>query len=154
MSFGAYFYKVNHTGIQGIYSRAVRWWTRSTYSHCELVFSNGEAASASYMDGGVRFKQIDFDPEKWDFVPLPEALEAAARDWFVKYQGAPYDLWGNLHFIISSVGDDEKKWFCSESLAAAVGLASPSRYSPGDLYPVFKRISELTIPVPTVSLVA
>lgn len=146
MSFSVAFYKVNHTGIQLIYSWAVRKWTKSIYSHCEIIFSNGEAASSSFMDGGVRFKQIDFDPAKWDFIDLPPALENAARDWFVKYQGAKYDLLGNLHFVISPVGDDNKKWFCSEAVAASLGIEDAYRFDPGDLYPVLKRMSELMLP--------
>ena len=146
MSFRVAFYKVNHTGIQGIYSRAVRWWTKTIYSHCELIFSNGQAASASFMDGGVRFKQIDFEPEKWDFIDLPDYLEPAARAWFVKYQGAKYDLLGNLHFVVGAVGDDDSKWFCSEAVAAALGIDKAYRYDPGDLYPILKRLSELTLP--------
>ena len=49
------FYKGTRPGWQGIYSRAVRVIDRGPYSHCELVFSDGLSASASYIDGGVRF---------------------------------------------------------------------------------------------------
>jgi len=31
------------------------------------------------MDGGVRFKRIDYDPDHWDFIELPDHLEPAAR---------------------------------------------------------------------------
>lgn len=143
MTFQAAFYKVNHSGVQGIYSRGVRWWTKSKYSHCELIFSNGQAASASFIDGGVRFKDIDFDPDKWDFITLPDSLEAAARNWFVKHQGEKYDLLGNLHFVIGAVGDDKDKWFCSEAMAAALGIADAWRFNPGDLYPILVHIAEL-----------
>lgn len=143
MALRAAFYKVNHTGIQGIYSRGVRLWTKSPYSHCELIFSNGQAASASYMDGGVRFKDIVFDDDKWDFIDLPPELENAARDWFVKHQGDAYDLLGNIHFVLSIIGDDNSKWFCSEAVAAALGIDKAYRYNPGDLYPILQRISEL-----------
>ena len=50
----AAFYKGTRPGLQGIYSRAVRAIDRGPYSHCELVFSDGLSASASYIDGGVR----------------------------------------------------------------------------------------------------
>src|SRR3546814_7608950 len=40
----------------GIYSRVTRLVDGGPYSHCELVFSDGLSASASFIDGGVRFK--------------------------------------------------------------------------------------------------
>jgi hypothetical protein len=129
----AAFYKGIHPGLPGLYNRAVRWWTRSAYSHVELLFSTGHAASSSYMDGGVRFKVIDFDPALWDFVDLPAHLEKAAFEWFLAHRGQPYDLLGNLHFIVAPVRNDKRKWFCSESVAAALGLPEPWRYDPATL---------------------
>ena len=75
----AAFYKATRPGLQGLYSRAARAVDRGPYSHCELVFSDGLSGSASYIDGGVRLKRIDFDPEHWDFIELPAHLEPAAR---------------------------------------------------------------------------
>lgn len=43
----AAFYKATRPGLQGIYSRAVRWIDRGPYSHSEPVFSDGLSASAS-----------------------------------------------------------------------------------------------------------
>jgi hypothetical protein len=129
----AAFYRGTRPGLPGIYNRGVRWWTRSPYSHCELIFNDGMAASSSFMDGGVRFKRIDFDPEHWDFVDLPAHLEPTARAWFAAHAGQPYDLLGNLHFLLGPVADDKFKWFCSESIAAALGIADPWRYDPGVL---------------------
>lgn len=130
----AAFYKGTHTGLPGIYNRLVRWWTRSQYSHVELIMPWGAAASSSAMDGGVRFKQIDFDPAKWDFVDLPIDLASAAEDWFNRHYGQPYDYLGNAHFVLSAIGDDKRKWFCSEACAAALGMPDPERFDPGTLY--------------------
>ncbi|HEV2612548.1 MAG TPA: hypothetical protein VGU61_19960 [Noviherbaspirillum sp.] len=130
----AAFYKGTRPGIPGIYNRLVRWWTRSPYSHCELVFFDGRSASSSFMDGGVRFKKIDFNPDHWDFVDLPLYLEVPARDWFMQHMGQPYDILGNIHFILSPIGHDKRKWFCSEAMAAALGFEDPHRYDPGTLH--------------------
>ena len=130
----AAFYKGTHAGLPGIYNRLVRWWTRSPYSHVELIMPFGAAASSSAMDGGVRFKQIEFDPAKWDFVDLPSHLASAAEDWFNKHYGQPYDYLGNAHFVVSAIGDDKKKWFCSEACAAALGMPDPERFDPGTLH--------------------
>lgn len=129
----AAFYKGTRPGLPGIYNRLVRWWTRSEYSHVEIVFPTGWAASSSFEDRGVRFKVIDFDPARWDFVDLPAHLEARAFLWFDDHRGQKYDSLGNLHFIVSPISDDKRKWFCSEAIAAALGIPDPWRYDPGTL---------------------
>ena len=136
----AAFYKATRPGLQGIYSRAVRWIDRGPYSHAELVFSDGLSASASWMDGGVRFKRIDYDPERWDFVTLPDSLEPYARDWFERNAGAPYDLMGNVRFVLPWLADSERGWFCSEALAAALGWAEPWRFGPNGLSALLRSI--------------
>lgn len=128
------FYKGTRPGLAGHYNRSVRWWTKSEYSHCELIFSGGWAGSASFMDGGVRLKVIDFDPKNWDIVDLPAELEPAAFAWFEEHRGQKYDLWGNVHFVLGPVSDDKRRWSCSESMAAALGWHEPWRYNPGALY--------------------
>ncbi len=148
------FYKAVHPDYTGIYSRGVQIWTKSIYSHCEIIFSDGQSASASFLDHGVRFKEITYDPAKWDFVDLPDSFEADARAWFVKHEHESYDLLGNLHFVISPIGDDKTKWFCSEAIAAALGLTDAWRFDPGDLYPVLVRLSQLTMPAPPLSMAA
>jgi hypothetical protein len=138
----ASFYKGTRPGLQGIYSRAVRWIDRGPYSHCELVFSDGLSGSASYIDGGVRFKAIDYSqhPEHWDFLDLPDAAEPYARDWFESRIGAPYDLMGNVRFVLPWVHDSEKGWFCSEAMAAALRLKEPWRFGPNGLAALLPRL--------------
>jgi hypothetical protein len=133
MTLRAAFYRGTHAGLPGIYNRLVRWWTRSQYSHVELIL-HFAAASSSAMDGGVRFKKIDFDPALWDFVDLPPELAAGAEAWFNEHYGQPYDYLGNVHFVLSAVGDDKRKWFCSEAVAAALGMPNPERFDPGTLH--------------------
>ncbi|WP_371767479.1 hypothetical protein [Massilia sp.] len=144
----AAFYKGTHAGMPGIYNRLVRWWTRSPYSHVELIFFDGgpdddcQAASASYMDGGVRFKWFAFDPALWDFVDLPGYLALPALRWFDDHEGDAYDLVGNVHFVFSPVGDDKRKWFCSEAVASALGMPNPERFDPGTLYAALSFINK------------
>jgi hypothetical protein len=133
MTFRAAFYKGTRPGLAGLYNRLIRWWDNGKYSHCELIFSDGQAASASFLDGGVRFKQIDFDPARWDFVNLQANLEDEARQWFTKHEGSGYDLVGNLRFALDFLPDNKNKWFCSEALAAAIGIFEPWRLGPNGL---------------------
>lgn len=124
-------YKGTKPGIPGIYNRLVRWWTRSQYSHVEIVFSDGWCGSSSFQDGGVRLKQIDFKSENWDFVALPADLEAFARDWFRHHAGLKYDVLGNLQFILPFIPSSRNRWFCSEAAGAALDLSMPEYYHPG-----------------------
>lgn len=136
--FRAAFYTGTRTGLPGFYNRLVRWFERGPYSHCELVFSDGAAASASFMDRGVRFKHIEFDPDRWDFVDLPAQYEFAARAWFVDHDGQAYDIVGNIRFLLGFLPDSKHKWFCSEAMAAALGIYEPFRYGPNGLWSVLK----------------
>lgn len=128
----AAFYKGTRPGLQGIYSRGVRVIDRGPYSHCELVFSDGLSGSASYIDGGVRLKRIDYTehPEHWDFLAVPAELEAYARTWFEANEGVPYDLMGNVRFVLPWVSDSETGRFCSEAFGAALRWREPWRYGP------------------------
>lgn len=136
----AAFYKATRPGWQGIYSRAVRWIDRGPYSHCELVFSDGMSGSASYIDGGVRLKRIDYDSDHWDFIDLPHSLEPYARDWFERNAGAPYDLMGNVRFVLPIVPASLSGWFCSEAMAAALKLKEPWRFGPNGLAALLPRL--------------
>lgn len=134
----AAFYKGTRPGLAGIYSRGVRLWTRSPYSHAEIIFSDGMAASSSFIDGGVRFKHIKFEPAHWDFIEI-DADEDAVRQWFAVHEGRAYDLLGNLGFVIGFIRDGSDKWSCAESIADALGYPEPWRYSPAILYSVIKK---------------
>jgi hypothetical protein len=121
------------------------WWPYlpAIYSHNELVFEikdgMAECASSSARDGGVRFKQIDIFGGRWDVKPLPQydyAAELRARWWFIEHEGEPYDYLGVVIFIKTLsrfVREHLDRWFCSESIAAALGLPSPASLSPQDL---------------------
>ena len=133
-------YKSTRPGWQGFYSRLVRWLDGGPYSHCELVFSDGVSASASYLDSGVRFKIIDFKPAHWDFIDVPDALEDSARDWFRSHVGQPYDLWGNVRFAFGFARESKGKWFCSEAVMAALGYSEAYRYGPSGMVDVLNKM--------------
>lgn len=111
-------------------------WTFSEYSHCELVFGGGSGdgkhlcASSSARDGGVRFKYINLASGHWDVYPI-KGDEAAAYDWFVAHQGAPYDHFGLGWFVLPiDQFNDPRRFFCSEAIAAALGLPKPHKFHP------------------------
>lgn len=126
----AAFYKGTRPGLQALYSHAVRIVDHGPYSHCEIEFSDGMSGSASWTDGGVRLKRIDYKPEHWDFLWLPDHLEPYARSWFECNAGVRYDLRGNLRFVLPLVPQDPNGWFCSEALGASLRWQEPERYGP------------------------
>lgn len=138
------FYKGTRPGIPGIYNRLVRARGRGPYSHVEICFPGGLCASASFSDGGVRFKAMELGDDNWDFIDLPIEWLTAAREWFVVHQGCAYDLWGNVHLTIGFVSDSADKYFCSEAIAAALQINEPWRMEPNALYCVVKRLVSAT----------
>lgn len=134
------FYKGTRPFPQGIFNMGVRWWTGGPYSHCEIIFSSGISASSSFIDGGVRFKQIAYDNDRWDFIDLNKNLEHFVRDWFDNHAGEKYDVLNLFGFIWRRKDGSRKKWTCSEACAAAWGLEEPWRYDPNSLYYILKSI--------------
>lgn len=133
------FYK----GKKRLFNKLVSWWTRGPYSHCELVFSDGESASASFMDGGVRYKRILFDDAHWDFIELEDSfLEAQSRFWFYDHFNEKYDVLGILGFVNPRIKQSKNKWFCSEAIMAALGFSEAWRYNPNTAYSVLLRFSK------------
>lgn len=142
------FYKGTRPGLAGVFNRAVRWWTRGPYSHCELILwrlADGRAVcgSSSNLDGGVRRKIIDLDPDHWDIVDARWANQSKALTWFYLHEGQQYDKAGLFGFVWRRGDGDKRKWWCSEALAAATGLADAWRFCPNTLAAVAKSINRL-----------
>lgn len=134
------FYKGTMAGWRGMMSRLVRFGERGRYSHCEIVFSDGLSASASWRDGGVRLKKIKFNPDHWDFINLGDdwPSEAIVRDWFVREQGRRYDIRGSFGVAFRPLSSNSECWFCSEAVAAALGMHEPWRFGPNALAALLK----------------
>lgn len=115
------------------FAKAICWWTGSIYSHCELVVDD-ICYSSSVMDGGVRAKQINLDPTKWDIIDLPWADASKVISYFEKTQYNPYG-WLQLlssQLLNRNTGSDDGD-FCSNWCAEALGLPNPLTLSPGTL---------------------
>lgn len=114
-------------------ARFIQWWSRSVYSHCELVIE-GVCYSSSIMDKGVRAKVIDLEPDKWDVIDLPWSDQGAVLEYFAKTDSNTYgwlSLIGGQLFNRNQTDSDSQ--FCSEWCAAALGLPNPSIHSPKTL---------------------
>ena len=89
-------YLAVYKGEGKLFNRLIRLWTRSRYSHCELVMPDGRWLSASAMDGGVRAKHIELDFEHWELIPLPWADAKLIESVFARHEGKGYDWLGIL----------------------------------------------------------
>ena len=132
------FYKGTRKGLQGLYSRLTRWVDSGPYSHCEIIFNDGLSASSSFIDGGVRFKQIDYKEDNWDFVELPDYLESQAREWFEEHEGDKYDVLGNLRFVLFFVKPSKNKHYCNEAVSDSLGFKESWRLGPNGFASLFK----------------
>ena len=132
MQYQVAFYKSRHR----LFNRLVAWYLRGSYSHCELILAtNGTTAtcaSASYMDGGVRIKTMHLDPAHWDIVSVES--DALPETWLSAHKGESYDVLGLLGFVWRRQTGNQRKWFCSEAVAAMLGLREPWRFDPMTLW--------------------
>jgi hypothetical protein len=112
---------------------AIRIWTNSPYSHCEIVV-NKDWYSSSPRDGGVRVKQIQDDGNSWDFIEVD-----VDREWlyqvYREHKGKGYNFKGIFFSNFLGLSFHNKdKMTCSEFVAKMLGLENPQKYSPGNLY--------------------
>lgn len=138
------FYKSTRPGLEGIFNVLVRWWTKGPYSHCELIleeYPDGTVlcGSSSQLEGGVRLKRMALDPERWDVLTAPLGNRETALGWFKQHQGAGYDYLGLLGFLARPVTGHQRRWFCSEAVGAALGLAESWRFCPNTLAALCER---------------
>jgi len=142
------FYKGTRPKLKGVFNRLVRWWTNGPHSHVELCFKVDGTSdeyvcwSSSGEDGGVRRKEMRLCKSRWDIVDISDIGVEPSQciDFFRKIEGSPYDIAGLLGFVWRRDDGGAKKWFCSECVAAAIGLNQPWRYDPNMLYAVIMSI--------------
>ena len=116
---------------------AVRLRTASPYSHCEIAIEQGwgvyECISSSMRDGGIRGKAMQLPKDRWDILPCT-LTEREAREWLSREQGKAYDYAGALRFVLPFLRQAPQKWFCSEFVAAALGIDNPSGQTPASVW--------------------
>ena len=114
--------------------------TRGRYSHCELAVRLPETAdgqkyecySASLRDGGVRMKTMSLPAAKWDLIALPDGVGEQLHGLWEETKGQGYDLPGAFG-VVFGLRENRRRWFCSEWVGKALGLAESWRFSPNDL---------------------
>jgi hypothetical protein len=122
-------------------------WTKSIYSHVEIVFSTGISFSSSPRDGGCRYKAIVYDDAIWDYIDL--SISKQYEDNIMKFcnsqNGKGYDWTGIFLSQIFPLDISEpNKWTCSELVAKCLNYKKPSQYNPGNIYTKVKNDSAIT----------
>jgi len=109
-------------------NRIVRWWTKSPYSHAELIMPDGVtwigiSPKGSRLTSRIRETYI---PTEWDFIELEVTTEqiAVIKEFFSATENCLYDWTGMilsqfLPFHIKRKG----KWYCSEWIAYALRIS-------------------------------
>jgi hypothetical protein len=130
-----------YQGPEDIFGKAIRLWTWSRYSHCEIEFSpapcEGRGIRCSALAGpGVHWRkplmlgQLPY----WDSVsiPLSEEDERRGLEWATRQIGDRYD-WPGIFFseVLPLNRRADSRWFCSELCCEFLNVVG---YLPG-IYP-------------------
>ena len=117
----------------------IRKWTKSIYSHCEVVIGD-EWFSSSPRDGGVRSMRMEsYNAEHWDIIDYPGVSTIDVFDLFRKTKGSKYDFIGILFSQVLPIGlHSSTKWYCSEW--AAELKYDKTDLSPQELYELVSKV--------------
>jgi len=90
-----------------------------------------DIGSATLRENKVRIKErVRLNHKHWLIADVPQWDAAEARKWFVKNKGKRYDWRGAFVSWLPIMWQRDDQLFCSESIAAAVGMKTPSLYGP------------------------
>lgn len=122
-----------YIGKGNIVDKAIRLWTKSKYSHVELIL-NDEWYSTSPRLLQVSKRYINPNIDSWEYVEI-EIDTLHISDFYEKTAGKKYDWLGiALSQFMPFDTQSKDRWFCSEWCAEALKLSSSNRYSPEKLY--------------------
>ena len=145
---------------RGLISTLIRWQTRSQYSHAAIQLNDGSIIEA-WQGAGVRklpgftrgTEGIDaFEiTAPYNHLAVLEFLDSVLVD------NDGYDYFGVLRFVSRRRARDNKKWFCSELVFAAIqagGLNLFERTQPWEVSPGLLARSPYLRPVPLLPIPA
>lgn len=139
--------------------RFIRWWTKSHYSHTEIVIDEHVWTSVSpflYTQVASRIR-TQVDENDWDYLEflISDSELTALKEFISETTGDDYDWLGMLlsqvmPFIIKGKG----KWHCSSWVAHALcwagivrrrklGIYEIPDLHPGKLYEILSQISSI-----------
>lgn len=126
-----------YKGEGKFFNRFVRFISRGDYSHCEIVEKHVSGTvytcvGSSFLDGGVRRKDIDLGNGKWDLFVFPtessEACFERLQECIDRHMG--YDALGLVTQSLNFIRDAKNAMFCSELVCYALGIPDGWRVDP------------------------
>lgn len=100
-------------------------------AHCEMsVYRDRDqhhCISASFVDGGVRFKVMPLPADRWRIYEMPQD-STGVIEWLRAHDGDGYDYLGLLGFIVRRIKGSMDRSFCTEAAAEGLGLPDPWRF--------------------------
>ena len=127
--------------------RFIRWYTKSSYSHAELILPDNEtwAGISPFLTSrvGTRKKKEEDTDESWDYLTFNLNWRKPVRDYQLKQldkfikktSGAKYDWTGVIMSNITPfLVKKRDKWYCSEWIAHALVNARIIMWDDIDLY--------------------
>ncbi len=132
---------------KGIGSSLIRWFTKSDYSHVEMII--GDKWISSNAKGGVHIFDLEPLHEDWDYVEV--RVDKKEHEHVMKFiedqKNAKYDFTGIVFCQLFKITrwENNKKWFCSEFCAQILKEfkvpkmqnINTANLSPKDLYYLF-----------------
>jgi len=136
-------------------NKVIRWWTKSKYTHAELVLPGGSTwlSISPILSSRVASREMpEYDPDCWDFLEFEISDEQLQiiLNFFEDTEGNRYDWIGMIlsQFLPFAVKRRER-WYCSEWIAYALRIAGVFHWreikiydrcdlSPGVLYRIAK----------------
>ena len=110
-------------------NKIIRWWTKSQYSHAELIMPDHFTwiTITPFRNSTVSSRiQTEYDIENWDFLSLEvnEDQVQIINDFFDETKGCRYDWWGMIlsQFLPFRI-KRTNRWYCSEWIAYALRIA-------------------------------
>ena len=107
----------------------VRWWTKSIYSHAELILPDELtwiSISPSFNSKITRRLKLEIDYSEWDLINIEVSAEQynVILAFFEETEGQGYDWAGMLlsQFLPCKIKHRER-WYCSEWIAYALRIA-------------------------------
>lgn len=129
-------------GKKNWHHRFIRWWTKSKYSHAELVLNEGELwVSISpflYSKVTTRIK-VDWESNDWDFIEfkITDLQMASLKDFIAETTGDGYDWPGMLlSQILPCIIKSRRKWYCSSWIAHALSHSGVISFRKAGIYEV------------------
>ena len=139
--------------------RFVRWWTKSEYSHAEIVLDSDQTwiSISPFLYSKVEKRTGVYEESgDWDFleIPVTEKQLVALEDFIEETVGDGYDWLGMISSqLLPLIIKGKRRWYCSQWIAHAlahagifkwykVGIYEIPDLHPGRLYNILKFISK------------